>query len=132
MAEKYRVFQAYSVFAPSRALAATFNVPNINPLKKEEADLSTDELLEQLRSSDGIARARAAIILANKPMTFQIVEATATAIEKEKDLEALRFEKALLGRAPGAAQLKGDLDGNADTKWYKENRDRLQKEMPPK
>jgi len=131
-AEIFRVVSAYSIFAPSRTLANKFIVERINPNKKEESELSNDELVHVLLNAHaGLDRARAADLLEQRPMTFQIAESVNEAMKKEYHLEALRFEKAVFARIPGF-QLTVDLDGKREVKWFSENKERLRKELPIK
>jgi len=129
-AEVFRVVSAFSVFSPSRAGAAKFNVSMINPQKNDENELSDDELLEILLHDQApLARAHAAALLQKRTITFRIAQGLRDALDKESHLEAIRFERAAFDRI-GGFDGGGALDGKPEVKWFDENVDRLRKELP--
>ena len=129
-AEVFRVVSAFSPLSPSRSGAAKFVMSKVNPTKKDEKDLSDDELLAILQQNqDGLARAHAASLLQGRTMTFRIAQALRDAIDKETHLEALRFEKGAFDRISGFDR-SGHIDGSEEVKWFDENVDRLRKELP--
>jgi hypothetical protein len=102
----------------------------VNPNKKDEKELSDDELLEiLLHNQDPLARAHAASLLQGRTMTFRIAQSLRDALGKESHLEAIRFEKGAFDRISGFDR-GGAIEGKAEVKWFDENVDRLRKELP--
>jgi hypothetical protein len=129
-AELFRVVSAFSALSPSRAGAAEFDVPKINPLKKNESELTDDELLDILLHDQApMDRARAAFLLGKRTLTFRIARALRDAIETEYHLEALRFERAAFDRINGFER-GGTIDSKEEVKWFDQNIERLRKDLP--
>ncbi len=128
-AEMYRIFDAYGPLSPSRIPNTKLNASAVNPEKKDEAELSSEELLIALNNREAVARARAANLLETRPPTFHLAEAVKDAMEIERNLEALRYEKRAFSRLTGFSNT-GAIDAEKELAWWKENEARLKRELP--
>jgi hypothetical protein len=129
-AEVFRVVSAYGTLSPSRVGGISINAPAVNPAKREEAELTEDELLVVLRGNEPLARARAALIFQDRPKTFRLAEAVEKALQTDRHLEALRYEKSAFAHLTGFVRKKGALDASEEIEWWEENVERLRKELP--
>ena len=130
LAELFRVYQAYTLFAPSRSGAMKIVASAVNPSKMDETELDAEELLNVLRTMDEpIVRAKIGQLLQTKVKkgSYTTAEALVRVMQKETHLEAFRF----LGRAFAAVtgrEASGLLDRSDDLKWWEENKQRFKKE----
>lgn len=128
-AEIYRVIDAYGMLAPSRVPNITLQASTFNPEKKDESELTSEELLIALNNRESLVRARAAFLLESRPPTFHVARMLKDALESELNLEALRYEKRAFSHASGFSS-KGRLDATDELKWWSDNAERLEKELP--
>jgi hypothetical protein len=106
----FRVYEAYSLFAPSRVLPDLI-VSKINPKKHNENELEANELLPLLTMDNALGRAKVASLLVAKAGvgSYKTAQAVAAAIKSETDLEAIRYLNAVYQRVTGFSSQK--LDG---------------------
>lgn len=128
--EIFRIVSAYGALSPSRVTGISINASAVNPAKHDEAGLTGEELLVVLRSGEPMGRARAALVLQSRPATFGLAETVEKALETERHLEALRYEKFAFAHLTGFASKKGALDASEEMEWWKDNVERLRKELP--
>ena len=128
-AEVYRVMDAYGLLSPPRVMTVTLNASAINPKRKNESELTGEELVVALSARESLGRARAAFLLESHSPTFHLAESVKDALENEKHLEALRYEKRAFSHFTGFNA--GDaIDASKELKWWPENVDRLRKDLP--
>jgi hypothetical protein len=131
-AELLRVYSAYDFFAPNRCTLIRINASAVNPAKSSESELTADELLPILQHPDPLIRAKIGTLLnaLSNLKGFKIADSIAKALEVETHLEAFRFLRGpfTTALAPEKLPEDGTLDCRITLSWWKQNRDRLEKE----
>lgn len=125
-AELVQVIQMYSMFGPTRAHGVRIIASVVNPSKKDESELTIEELLPLLSNEQPIARAKIAELIRSKAKkgSFRVATALIEAIKKETHLEAFKDLGEAFDRVAGV-DISDTLDMRDHLKWWEENKDRL-------
>jgi cytochrome c556 len=128
--ELFRVYQAYSIFAPSRITPLRLIPEKVNPAKTKEEELDVDDLLGVLPLADALARAKIGLLLTSKVKqgSYATAEVLYEVLKKETRLEAFQHLGNALVKVSGYKDEGDKLDRRDLLKWYAENRERLKNE----
>jgi len=126
VAELFRVFSAYSLFAPTRGQSVIVNVAQINPQKTKEDELDYDELIGIWEGAKGIGRAKIALLLQKKTKlnSFSQAEWVIAQLEQDNHLETIMRLNSLFMKITGYDK-GGKLDGSDILAWWKEHKEEV-------
>ena len=127
-AELFRVFNAYTGFAPSRVGTVTLNAKVINSTKDKEEELTTEDMIPFLLTNrDFLTRGRCAKLISSvgKQWSYKTAETLIGAMKHESHLEVHRYLKAAFKHIVPDCKLEGPLDNSGIIKWWEENKENV-------
>jgi hypothetical protein len=129
LAELFRVYHAYSPFAPTRWPGLKLNPTAFDAKKTKEEDLDAQDLYSVLlKVQQPEARARIATLLSEKGKvgSFATAQAIVRSLKNETHLEVIKRMRGAFTRVAGYNE-PGKLDARELLVWWNENEDSLRK-----
>jgi hypothetical protein len=127
--ELFAVFDAYSIFSPSRIKNIKYDAKLFNPQKTKQEDLSLEDIMPQWEHlKQPLGRAKLAQLMSAKVRrgSYSTAKFLAEAIKAETHLEVLRYLGVAFQRVTGHKE-GGGLDQRELLEWWERNETNFKK-----